>query len=359
MKWMLLYGLVEAAPLLQERGRFELGVVASALIPLLVQQARSSSLEGFGELRQIHRAKLDVLTVFEGEGQFARRPYDRDAKLFVAWSLAQWPALRLQLVGSECVRLLWPLTPEQTAFFERPKANAAVPKKYFELGADGAPVLPAIPGAIACLNRLRPLLRTHVESRWLEHVVALNPDLAKGKDPEQTVRARLFPSAEREALANETREALARVYGPNCFWCDRPIADVTKAVVDHVIPWSYSRNNAIENLVLTAPDCRCNGRKSSQALSPRLALLWLDGLERNYGLLARESRTDLVGTLAWASAMQRDLAASGSSRVAVFDAGEGCSQLVEIETQQAQLGPDVLERLRRFHARVASGRSGV
>jgi hypothetical protein len=192
----------------------------------------------------------------------------------LAWLMAQWPVPRLQTVDGFTTNLLWPVPPEWRERTTGAQSRRPVPKSLFRVDASGLPCLEMYSGVAELLIRLTPLLRPLAELRWAEvvsdaHVLAL-PDA----DP-LALLEHLFPPVSRSGATQQAAPLLRRAQEGRCFWCGRRIRG--DGHVDHVIPWSRTHNDAIENLVLC--DLGCNQAKSDWLPCPRLVGRYLDHLD--------------------------------------------------------------------------------
>ena len=111
------------------------------------------------------------------------------------------------------------------------------------------------PGVGDGLLLLSPLLRTQIENQWTGYVSDLN---------------KLDASALNDYLFGFMRSAVATfakylmpLQGGKCFYCGTGI-NKGSVHVDHVIPWSISHDDGLDNLVATCKEC--NSNKSSLLL---------------------------------------------------------------------------------------------
>jgi len=105
------------------------------------------------------------------------------------------------------------------------------------------------PGVDEGLLMLAPLLRTQIENQWMEYVGDRN---------------KLDASALNDYLFGFMRSAVAKfakylmpLQGGKCFYCGTGI-NKDNAHVDHVIPWSFSHDDGLDNLVATCSACNSN-----------------------------------------------------------------------------------------------------
>jgi hypothetical protein len=142
-------------------------------------------------------------------------------------------------------------------------ANASPRRVAADQGTQ-EPVVRFLPGAANLLLRFTPVLRPFVEARYVSDVGRYN-----GLDAQESaLRDHLFGS-ERVRFPAVLRKELAKLQGDQCLYCSRPL---TRAAVDHFVPWLRYPNNAVENLVLVDP--RCNSRKSALLAAPTHVRAW-------------------------------------------------------------------------------------
>jgi hypothetical protein len=293
LKWALLIGLIESAPLFAGDEEISLGPVADVVVRLYKRHAIPYPPIGH-RLRQTvgGRDDLSLFTDLEvfGAGSTIRTK--------VAWNLAQWPVPRLQLVNGVAAPLLFR---DQEMWSERLSgkgSNRPLPMKLFAKDAEGLPVLAVLPGALDALLRVGPLLREVIEVRWALQVAGINKI---GDDPKLALLRFLFPSADRRAFSEELREDLRELQSGVCLWCQSALP-AKGAVVDHVVPWSFSRNDAVENLL--ACHQVCNSTKSDLLLHPTLSRRWVQFIQKHEqklcDLASKHSlATDPALSLAW------------------------------------------------------------
>lgn len=162
------------------------------------------------------------------------------------------------------------------------------------------------PGVGVGLIQLAPLLRTHLENQWTRWVSEHN----SGRVPHSDLYDYLF-GVDRIPLA-PIAKVLVPLQGGRCFYCSTSIT-AARSHVDHVMPWSISRDNGLDNLV--AACAACNLDKS--ALLPGLTHLarWVARLQpgsvedlhlaaesRTHGLLRDRMRTSRIARAAYGTA---------------------------------------------------------
>lgn len=128
-----------------------------------------------------------------------------------------------------------------------------LPKKQIETAQ-----LTLKPGVGEGLLLLSPLLRTQIENQWMGYVSDLN---------------KLDTSALNDYLFGFMRSAVTKfakylmpLQGGKCFYCATRI-NQGNAHVDHVIPWSFSHDDGLDNLVATCVPCNSNKSATLLGLS--------------------------------------------------------------------------------------------
>ncbi len=196
-------------------------------------QAREASLARFlGRVE--HRAARQAL---------ARR---------LGWLLAQWPLARLHTVRGDTMPLLYAVPAEWRERVTGPKSGRPIPRSRL-LCTHGEAAVHLLPGVADLLYDLAPLLRPLVELRYSAIL-----GKSQGQAAEEAhfgLLSHLFPAPLRGFDRTQVLAYLAPAEGTRCFWCQRSMA--AGVHVDHVLPWSVSRNDAVENLVLTCPQPGC------------------------------------------------------------------------------------------------------
>ena len=191
----------------------------------------------------------------------------------LGWLLAQWPLARMQTVRGETAPFLFDVPQSWRKRTSGAGSRRPVPQQDLLCG-HGQPAVELLPGAGELLYDFGPLLRPLLELRYAA-VIGRSQEQAV-EDAEFGLLSHLFPPP----LRNVDREEVLAYLRPDldvlrCFWCERAIRGAVH--VDHVLPWSATRNDAVENLVLA--DRQCNGIKSDRALSPDLLQRFVDRLE--------------------------------------------------------------------------------
>jgi hypothetical protein len=323
-------GLIDVAPLFSDENRIPLRLEAQSVAS--TYQRQSVPYPPIGEpLRQSAGGKSDLALL----SNTANSPLGNTngSTTAIAWTLAQWPAPRLQLVGGEIVPLLFDVPAIWMDYLRQNGSKRPIPRRLFECEPDGLPLLRCLPGGVEALLRVGPLLREVIEARWVNHVAATNKLVI---DPATSLRQFLFPAQTRQPIPLGFRRELLQVQRHSCFWCQKKLKS-DSAAVDHVVPWSISRNDAVQNLVLAHQ--RCNLTKSDLLPHPLLANRWLRHLRTHQHLLNEiadrySMYSSLQTSVAWLLSQYRLL--DGRDRVVFFTVrdGEPCVREDSTETIQ-------------------------
>jgi hypothetical protein len=148
----------------------------------------------------------------------------------------------------------------------------------------GSRALKLHPGVAEALTTLAPLLRPFITRWWTDKAAQLNPDVEAARS---VLEFEEFLFGRDRIALERVAEGLLDLQRGACFYCGGRIGKNRE--VDHFIPWSYSGDDGLDNLVAA---CRaCNGSKRATLPGPdHLANLF----ERNrvwdgdLGALARE-----------------------------------------------------------------------
>jgi 5-methylcytosine-specific restriction endonuclease McrA len=123
------------------------------------------------------------------------------------------------------------------------------------------------PGVAEALRRFHGLLTDTIQVRWTAWIEQRNPHV-RGSD---ALREHLF-GVNRIRLRAVVRPLLALQDG-RCFYSGVRITERT-AEVDHVLPWSLTRNNSVGNLVLATK--RANLAKGDRLPTADEAKRWIE-----------------------------------------------------------------------------------
>jgi 5-methylcytosine-specific restriction endonuclease McrA len=134
------------------------------------------------------------------------------------------------------------------------------------------------PGVADALRRFHGLLTDTIQARWTAWIEQRNPQV-RGSD---ALREHLF-GIDRIRLRAVVRPLLVLQDG-RCFYSGVRITDRT-AEVDHVLPWSLTRNNSVGNLVLASK--RANLSKGDGLPTAEEAKRWIERNRDHSDALAR------------------------------------------------------------------------
>jgi 5-methylcytosine-specific restriction endonuclease McrA len=151
----------------------------------------------------------------------------------------------------------------------------------------GRDELALFPGVADALRRFHGLLTDTIQARWTAWIEQRNPQV-RGSD---ALREHLF-GVDRIRLRAVVRPLLALQDG-RCVYSGVRITERT-AEVDHVLPWSLTRNNSVGNLVLASK--RANLAKRDRLPTAEEAKRWI---ARNRGCAEELARIAEVANLEW------------------------------------------------------------
>lgn len=120
------------------------------------------------------------------------------------------------------------------------------------------------PGVAEGLLRIQSLLRPYLENLWIQKVASMNRELTDAANLEE------FLFGTKRITHARIRPLLVKLQNKKCFYCEKePVGTME---VDHFLPFSKHRNEALDNLIAS---CRaCNGSKSDSYASPRHLIKW-------------------------------------------------------------------------------------
>jgi hypothetical protein len=215
----------------------------------------------------------------------------------VETTLAEWPIPRLQRPYPEPVlyRFDWPWAEEGRWSLRAYRASSRS--------------VALLPGVAAGLVSLGPLLRPFVTRWWSEKAARLNPGVEAARALVE-FEDFLF-GRDRVALAR-VAEGLLDLQAARCFYCARRVARDRE--VDHVVPWSHSGDDGLDNLVVACRPCNNHKRANLPAARHIAALVQRRAAyEVDLEHLADERR--------WPRAPRRTLAAQYSAYLRLPEAG--------------------------------------
>jgi hypothetical protein len=176
----------------------------------------------------------------------------------VEWKLIEMPLPRLQMMGQAyepfIYEIQWTHHVQRRAVEAYLKGNASAFDNRLLLR----------PGVGESLRLLNGLLRPLIQRRWAAMVAQLN------QLEESQLDAFLF-GADRTQTA-KIRVGLWEIQGRRCFYCDSAVRELTRAQVDHFIPWSRYPDNGLDNFVVA--DVACNAFKASSLAASTHVTRW-------------------------------------------------------------------------------------
>ena len=214
----------------------------------------------------------------------------------IEWVLVEMPLPRLQLVGGVLRETLYTIN-----FEKKPNAPKLSEVRRASRGETSTfdNRIQLLPGVAPTLLRLAPMIRSLVESRWVEHVSRLNGL------PDSRLHGLLF-GTDRIALQG-VRPELVEIQSGRCFYCRKRLDK--EIDVDHFVPWSRTGDNAVQNLVVA--HAKCNRSKSDTLAGVRHVERWarrnderaagLRDIARMKGWIEDSVRTHLLARGAYAT----------------------------------------------------------
>jgi 5-methylcytosine-specific restriction endonuclease McrA len=301
-KLALLLALLECAALDPAATEVPTRTIASRVLSIYYPQTRAFVATGgiAQELRQISMKSSPVLRAalrlrLHGDGAGCRTAdecarvlpeYHDDAVRAVEDTFVRYPIPLLQVVGAQVIPFL----------YEQRWTEGTSVEHLRRTGDDHIRLLPGIADRLVVLG---PLLRPLIELHWTRDVARWSRVATQDED----LRRHLF-GTERTAFPRRLRSGLAEIQNGACLYCGAPLAPASH--VDHFLAWSRWPNDALENLVLTDPEC--NARKSDHlAAGPHLEA-WA-----RRSRLAADDLAGLAGECGWESDPHRSRALVGSA----------------------------------------------
>ena len=117
------------------------------------------------------------------------------------------------------------------------------------------------PGVGDALTALGPLLRPFITRWWTDKAAALNPDVEAARS---VLEFEDFLFGRDRVALERIAEGLLDLQRGTCFYCHTPIG--RNREIDHFIPWTYSGDDGIDNLVAACH--RCNNSKRATLAGP-------------------------------------------------------------------------------------------
>lgn len=206
------------------------------------RRRRQSERLGLADLTELDRERPDVVEQLEAG---------------VVAAAVKNPIPRFQRIDEDLIEFLyhWPWGTDRS-----PRAVAQAQGR-----ADDEPHLEFVAGIADSLRRLEPVLRPVVEDQMVLDVATYN----NLHTSTEAVRDHLF-GTNRWPIPTPLRDALKEVQHGQCAYCGGVLE---RAHVDHLVPWAWRPNNAVENLVLA--DQACNSAKSNRFAAAGHVETWL------------------------------------------------------------------------------------
>ena len=197
-------------------------------------------------VREYHRPYQGRLSGLKVDPAAWRRAVRR-----VGRTIQKMPLWKLQTVGSRPVEFLY----------------------RNDLGADRIALFPGVPD---CFRAFHGLLIELVRAAWIRFIRRHNDAVR------DSLELYGFLFGTERAHLEDARNAIERVSGMRCFYCDSRIA--RRPEVDHFIPWARYPNDLGHNFVLAHPSC--NNRKSDFLAAEEHLERWVDRNQKQASPLA-------------------------------------------------------------------------
>ena len=117
------------------------------------------------------------------------------------------------------------------------------------------------PGVGDALTAFGPLLRPFITRWWTDKAAQLNPDVEAARS---VLEFEDFLFGRDRVALERIAEGLLDLQRGTCFYCHTPIG--RNREIDHFIPWTYSGDDGIDNLVAACH--RCNNSKRATLAGP-------------------------------------------------------------------------------------------
>ncbi|MGZ4232025.1 MAG: HNH endonuclease [Solirubrobacteraceae bacterium] len=117
------------------------------------------------------------------------------------------------------------------------------------------------PGVGDALTALGPLLRPFITRWWTDKAAQLNPDVEAARS---VLEFEDFLFGRDRSALERVAEGLLDLQNGDCFYCHTALSHNRE--IDHFIPWSYSGDDGLDNLVAACH--RCNNSKRAVLAGP-------------------------------------------------------------------------------------------
>ena len=129
-----------------------------------------------------------------------------------------------------------------------------------------------LPGVTYCLRRFQPLIQQLCRTNWIAQIKSISKNNAL-IDEKIDLEEFLFQTSRQSLAIVETG---LRKISDKCFYCN---GSVSKADVDHFIPYSLYPRDLVHNFVLADP--KCNRSKSDTLAAKNHLNKWLEFIDTN------------------------------------------------------------------------------
>jgi hypothetical protein len=134
---------------------------------------------------------------------------------------------------------------------------------------DSSRAIRLFPGVGDALTSLGPLLRPFITRWWTDKAAQLNPDVEAARS---VIEFEEFLFGRDRVTLDRVAESLLDLQRGDCFYCHTRLA--ARREIDHFIPWSYSGDDGLDNLVAACHSC--NNRKRASLPGPDHVAALLD-----------------------------------------------------------------------------------
>ena len=123
------------------------------------------------------------------------------------------------------------------------------------------PGISLYPGVGDALTALGPLLRPFISRWWTDKAAQLNPEVEEARS---VLEFEDFLFGHDRVALERVAEGLLDLQHSTCFYCNSLVG--RQREIDHFVPWSYSGDDGLDNLVAACR--RCNNSKRATLAGP-------------------------------------------------------------------------------------------
>jgi hypothetical protein len=256
----LLLALIDRAQEHVDQPRVPVRILAERVIELYWPQTLPYQTTGkvLNQSQTRGRATIvaDIESLRRQHGTTARA-LPETARSGVAWTalvdrveetLAEWPIPRLQ----------HPFAPFLYEFSWDWKESGGWSARRYRAGGRAITLFPGVGDGLTALG---PLLRPFITRWWTEKAAQLNPDV---EDARSMLEFEDFLFGRDRVALERVTEGLLALQHCRCFYCNVSIA--RRREIDHFVPWAYSGDDGLDNLVAACH--RCNNSKRATLAGP-------------------------------------------------------------------------------------------